>query len=136
MSKGLAINWDHAWMKANWQFLTDDQLAQKMDACVDAVKGYRLRRGWKRNTQRYNGGPKSAKLIQAAIEDAMIKGIELCIGRTLVGTRYQMRVTASMTLSQGQVLKSEPRLLAGVTAIPRMLNEINEEFARMKRRAA
>lgn len=134
--QAVKVNWDHEWMLANWKTIDDEDIARKMETSTDTVKAYRLRRGWERPAQRYKGGPKSAKHIQAAIDDALVKGIELCIGRTLVGSRYQMRITATMSIPQGQVLRCEPRLLAGVTALPRMLNEISEEFARMKRRAA
>ena len=127
------IIWDHAWMSANWSAKQDEEIADLLGVSRDAVKGYRLRKGWKRQTQRRHGGSQ-IKIVQAAIDMALVRGIELNIKRVLVGTKYQMYVTAVFPCADGRVFTHRPKMVVGITALPRMFTEVIEEFNKHRRR--
>lgn len=120
-----SIEWDHDWMEQNWRCHDDDTIAHRFMVTANTVKGYRLRRGWKRTAQRYNGGPKSNSAVMQAITKALTFGAELHLQAWQLGTKSHVTIQA-MIKAAG--IKSEVHIVPSLNCLPRILKELADEL--------
>lgn len=118
-----AIEWDHEWMQENWQQQDDDAIAQRFMVTAQTVKGYRLRHGWKRERQRYRGGPKSNAFIMQAIDQTLTPGTELHLQAWQLGTKSHVTIHASIGGS-----RTGSHILPSLNCLPRILKELVGEL--------
>ena len=126
------IEWDHERMEQNWQCHDDDTIAHRFLVTANTVKGYRLRRGWKRTAQRYHGGPKSNSAVMQAIAQALTLGTELHLQAWQLGSRSHVTIQATIKAAG---IRSEVHILPSLNCLPRILKELAGELE-TKRTAA
>ena len=127
-----SIEWDHEWMALNWQRYDDEVIAHRFMVTTSTVRGYRQRKGWKREHQRYRGGSKSNSEIMTAIAKAIAKGIDINLRPWQLGEKIHVTIQAHVR-SAG--IKSEVHILPSLNCLPRIMKELEGELESRKKAA-